>query len=384
MNIKERQKGVWQLTWESGRDGQGHRLRRRETVHGNKHLAEKRWREVQQQIETGTDIPPTGETTADWLRYWLAEIKSPHVRQSTRESYATLTTRYLIPVLGTIPLPKLRSDHIQAAVTQWSTQPKVNGQAGLLSARTVNYALALLTMALETAVEFRRISHNPAAVVKGPKRTKKPPVWWSATEAQHFIEATQRERYWIAWTLALLTGLRQGEILGLRWRDVDWGPATLTVRQIRHSRGHRYDVPKTERGARPIALDEATLTVLRVHRKRQLAERLKAGAQYDDEDLVVATQLGHPVSARNLTRSYYRARDAAGVPVMPFHDLRHTHASLLVEGGANARVVADRLGHSQVSFTMQTYVHARVDGQRKDAEVLSNKLLGGVTNERGH
>lgn len=376
MNIRERQKGVWQLTWETGRDTAGKRQRRRETLHGNKHAAEKRWREVQQQLETGWGLAQTGELTADWLRYWLREVKSHVVRQRTRDSYALIIDRYLIPTLGPIRLDQLRPDHIQAAVRHWAAQPKANGQRrDTLSPTTILHTLTLLKSALNTAVEFHRIPYNPAAAIKAPKQHKASPVWWSSADAQKFLESTQGERYWIAWALALLTGMRQGEILGLRWHDIDWDRQLARVRQIRHTHGHRYDVPKTERGRREIALDTATVAVLKAHRQRQRAERLQSRTPYEDHDLIVATRQGRPVSARNLVRDFARAIHTAEVPPLRFHDLRHTHGSLLIEGGANARVVADRLGHSQVSFTLQTYVHARVDSQRKDTEALTAQLL---------
>ncbi len=126
---------------------------------------------------------------------------------------------------------------------------------------------------------------------------------------------------------------------------------------------------------RVIALDEGVLTALQVHRERQRDDRTK-GRDDEHAGLVIATHSGLPVSARNLDRAFKRALTAAALPPMPFHDLRHTHGSLLVEGGADARVVADRMGHSQISFTMQVYVHARTERQRSAAEALGQKIMG--------
>ena len=248
MNLWERQKGQWLLTWETGRRIDGHRDRRRETFHGNKHAAEKRWREVQQQLETETATVQNKYTVEEWCTYWLTHIKSGDLKPRAVTRYASLIRLYVGPTIGTIPLDKLNPGHIQAALERWQVLPTAHGTKDTLSPRTLRYILTVLRSMLDDAVRWQLVPRNVAHLIRLPKASPSTTTWWSPDDASKFIAALTSERYWITWAMALLTGLQQGEILGLRWQDVDLAARALTVAQTRDSRLQSFGTPKTERG----------------------------------------------------------------------------------------------------------------------------------------
>lgn len=377
MNLWKRGKNQWTLTWEEGRDADGRRQRRRETFRGSKHEAEAYWRRVQQQIETGTATQPTAYTVGGWMTYWLTQLKASNIRPTTYRSYAALITYYITPTVGSMPLAKLSAMDVQHAVDQWLTQANHQHPDRPVSRRRVRYALTVLRSGLEAALRWQLVGRNVARLVDMPPESKQEWVPWSAAHAQRFLESSVGHRYWIAWALALMTGLRVGEILGLTWEDIDWDAGTLRVARVRHEDGS-VGPPKTARGRRIVALDGAILTALRHYRKAQVAERVANTTRYDDQHWVVAQASGRSPGARALVRAFKAAIADAGVPEIRFHDLRHGHATFLIAAKIDPRTVADRLGHVSVSFTLQTYVHASLEAQRFGAAAVSAQLLPGA------
>lgn len=370
MNIQQRGPQTWLLTWYDGRK------RRYETFHGPKKDAEVRWHQMKARIDAGTAPVASDHTVESWMVYWLKEVQGPNIRPGTYHSYRALIRYFIVPQLGAVPLQKLTPAHVHAAVQAWHRQrvqtPKSDGTpARVVSRRRVRQALGCLRAGLDRAVLWHYLPTNPAQLVDMPPAQKTEARWWTAEEALHFMEASRAARYWIVWTLALWTGMRQGEILGLRWQDIDWEYHALRVRQqLEHDR-QAFAPVKTDRGNRAIPIDPLTEEILRQHRVRQLEERVAHRGPYHDWDLVVATKTGTPVRHRNLLRAYQAEITKAELPYVPFHALRHTHGSLLAALGVDARVIADRLGHSRASFTQDTYIHANLDQQRAAIEKLS-------------
>lgn len=215
MNVWKRGPNQWQLTWDEGRDDRSRRVRRRETVHGPKKAAEARWRQVQHEIETGTATIPTDMTVGEWMTYWLTHIKVD-LRPSTRASYQALIDRHIQPTMGRILVARLTVAQVQQAVARWRATKNRHRSGAVLSPRRVRYCLGILRQALDYATKQQVVQRNVAKLVDMPKSDPAEAAWWDMAEAETFLTRTRHFRYWIAWMLALTTGLRQGEILGLQ------------------------------------------------------------------------------------------------------------------------------------------------------------------------
>jgi integrase len=202
----------------------------------------------------------------------------------------------------------------------------------------------------------------------------------SPDDAQRLLKTAEGTSYDSLVYLALMTGLRQGELLGLRWQDVNLEASVLHVRQTCQwlsGEGFIFRQPKTYRGTRPVALSRATVERLREHRRRQLEQRLAAGPAYEDNDLVFANALGAPVHPTNLRRAWLALAREAGLDRLRFHDLRHAHASLLLQQGVHPKIVSERLGHAGVAITLDLYSHVLPDLQAQAADGLDDLLSRG-------
>jgi integrase len=226
---------------------------------------------------------------------------------------------------------------------------------------------ALLATNLPERVKSSRAAPRPEAVgALSPK------------EARRFQEAVREYDYHPLFVLALTTGMRLGELFGLRWEDIDLEAGAVHVRRgLYRIRGAWVEgEPKSAAGKRKITLPALAVAVLKEHRLAQLEARLKAGPNWEDNGLVFATATGRPIHPRNVTRTLTAILGRAGLPRIRFHDLRHSHATILLAAGENPRVVQERLGHAQISLTLQTYSHVLPDLQRQAAEKI-DRMLGG-------
>jgi integrase len=300
------------------------------------------------------------ETDArDLLARFLEESVADR-RSTTRANYAYIARVDLTPALGSVRLDRLTVDQVEAAVRDWMARPRA-GQAGAppVSRRTVRLALQVLKEALDAGVRWRWVRQNVARPVEGPPAAARGATWWTPEQMARFLAVTADDPiYGSLYRVACLTGLRQGELLGLRWVDVEWDGPALHVPQQRNRFGETA-APKSARGLRRVPIDAVTAEALRTTRAAQARDRACT-----------------PLSPRNLSRRWYRDRDRAGLPPIRFHDLRHSHASALAAAHMDARQLADRLGHAQVAFTIQTYAHARSEDQRADVERLAAAITG--------
>lgn len=360
MNIRQRGPNVWQCTWDLGRDPvTGKRRRRYEEVEGTRDQAATYWLRVAREIKQGTATTRPTWTVETWVTRWLA-IQEPALRPRTLRRYRQHIAHQIIPALGPIPLDRLTPQDIQAAMARWGTT-RADGKAGPLAPRTVAHAWQVLRASLAFAVRWQILPRNPADFVSRPRIPRPRAQWWSPADTRRFLEATTGTRWHLAWRLVLETGLRQGEVLGLRWEDIDWEHGWLLVRREIDPKGVVAEL-KTDHSHRVLALDAGLLAAL-----RQAAEATTG-------DWIIGTRTNTPVRPRNLARAFTAAQQAAGMPSIRFHDLRHTNASLLLEAGTDPKIVSERLGHSSVAFTLDTYVHARADLQRPAATALAHLL----------
>ena len=373
-SIRRRGKDGWGLTIDLGRDAQGRRLRRFLTVRGTKKEAERVLSEALHQRDTGIDIAPNKITVGDFLERWLRDYATEQVAASTLQRYQGIVRLHLIPALGRVKLRDLRPAHIQAA---YSSFQRRDGRGESLSAKTVKEHHAILREALSWAVKWQLLAANPADAVSAPRAQRREMCVLSPEGAQRFLEAASDTPYYTFFYLALQTGARSGELLALRWADVDLDRGTLRiVRTARFARGQGivFSQPKTQRSRRPVALSPATVAALREHRREQLEQRMQVGPGYEESGLVFADSLGRPVYDSTVRRVFYGVVKAADVGPLRVHDLRHSAATLMLQAGVHPKVVSERLGHATVSITLDTYSHVLPDMQREAAAALDGVL----------
>ncbi len=381
MSLTKRGRNEWQIAWELPPDpATGKRRRVSERFHGTKGQALARYVEREQQLNQGIGLRDPHITVAELAAEWLEHKRTQQRKDATLRGYEEMIRDFITPLLGDKRVADLSAFDVQRAVHAWQRQPRKrppkDAPTATVSARTVNYALQTLSTMLKQAVRWEIVNRNVAEYIEGPGQPHHEAQWWTAEQAAQFLAVAQEHMYGIVYALALLTGLRRGELLGLRWTDIDWEAKTLTVRQVQDNRHPRvFHTPKTHRSSRPIALDDDTLALLKAHQTAQKRQRV-AAKTWEDWGLVCCTGLGTPINPTNLNRYMKELMAKAGVPPIRFHDQRHTQGSLLREQGADIRVIANRLGHAQVSFTAQVYVHASTDAQAKPAGAVSRALLG--------
>jgi integrase len=313
-------------------------------------------------------------TVGAYLQAWLRDAVMPTVRPSTYRSYELLVRVHITPHLGRTPLVKLSPLQVQTMLADLTAHG--------LSARSVHHVRAVLRTALNQAVRWELLQRNVASLVDGPKVPRHEVAAMSPREAQMLLEVVREDRLGALYALALLTGLRQGELLGLTWDDLDLTGGLVTVRhalqRVNGTLGHVE--PKTSRSRREVALPPTAVTTLRAHRSRQLEERIWAGSRWNDTGFVFTTSIGTPLDGPNVTHRLQRILRSAGLPSMRFHDLRHACATLMLTQGVSARVVMEVLGHSQIGLTMDTYAHVIPALQRDAAERIESALAASSSN----
>lgn len=326
-------------------------------------------------------IEPSRMTLADYLRdEWLPAMRG-EVRPSTLDSYRRNIELHVVPRLGRTALQKLTPADLTRHYAHLLAEGRRDGEGGL-SLKTVRNIHQVLRKAFEDAARLGYLARNPTASANAPKPSAaigREMVVWNADELRRFLAQQQDHRLYALFFLAAHTGMRRGEVLGLRWRDVDLANARVAVRRSIISVAYKVQISdaKTERSRRVIDLDARTVETLRAHRAVQAIERKEIGACHAGSDLVFCRPDGTPLHPDIFRQTFRRRVARAGVPKIRFHDLRHTHASLLMQAGVPAKVVSERLGHATVGFTMQIYAHV-MPGMQADAAAAFSDLIYGA------
>ena len=359
--IKQRSKGKGSWTViVSYRDNGGRRRQLWRAVRGPKRKAEAERARLIHEIETGTLVEPSKVTVADFLRRWLSDYAATHVRPRTLEGYKVIVERRLIPALGGLKLTDLRPSHLQRYYSEALEAPRLDGRPGKLSARTVLSHHRVLREALGHALKWGLVARNVAQAVDPPRPVRKEMATVDSTGVRKLLEAAQGTVYYPILHLLVYTGLRRSEVLGLHWKDVDLDMGTLSVVQVMHRlRDGRiiFQEPKTPKGRRQVALSPTAVLAMKAHRERQEADRGMMGNALLENDIVFSKPDGSPFLPDSLTHAFARIVRHAGLSGIRLHDLRHTHASLMLRQGIHPKVVQERLGHSTISVTLDTYSH---------------------------
>ncbi|MGB9825061.1 MAG: tyrosine-type recombinase/integrase [Desulfofundulus sp.] len=374
---RAKQKNSWSVTVDLGKDpSTGKRKQKYFTVEGSRKDAEKFLTKVLRDLDTGRYVDPAKMTTGEFLKTWI-ENHGINVKTTTKENYESIIKTHLIPELGNIPLSKLSPIHIQSLYAKKLQKGRADGKDGGLSTRMVRYMHSLLVESLNYAVSIKLIPENPAKSVKPVRVSQKEMTCLTPEQVKAFLEAAKSDRFFPLFVCALGTGLRRGELLGLKWQDVDLDKGTVTVRRTlaRTKDGLVLQEPKSQASCRTVVLPEEVVKILKALKIEQAKQKLKAGPLYQDNGLVFATSIGTPLNPENITKRHlYPVLEKAGLPRIRFHDLRHTHATLLLLKGENFKVVSERLGHSSVAFTLKTYAHV-LPGMQEGAAKRINAVL---------
>ena len=303
---------------------------------------------------------------------WLEKYARGQVRPATMDLYRWLLDGHILPVLGDMPLNRLGAEDIQGL--------KSSKLAEGLSPQSVKHMLRVLRQMLGHAVSWEYIRTNPTRDVKAPTIPRREMDCLSPAEVRLFL--AQVPAKWYAFFLtAITTGLRIGELLGMKWGNLDWNSGRYHVKEMwaRPRRGVKagFAVPKTVGSAQPVDLTPACIAALREHQQRQAEVKLTAGNEYQDLGLIFATDKGTPWDHRNVARRYFEpALRAAGLRIIRLHDLRHTCASLLIAQGESIKYVQRQLRHASSQMTLDRYGHLFPDPNRAAASRLDDTLFG--------
>ncbi len=326
-------------------------------------------------LNEGTVTPRTTRTLESFLDEWLV-LQTDHIRPTTLHSYAMAVGR-INKGLGKAKLQALTPLQIERFYADLMSGGRKSG--GALAPKTVRNTHTVLRKALSDADRLGLIGRNPAASAHPPADNHVEFQTWTAEQMSRFLEHVRSDRLYAAWVLLATTGMRRGEVIGLRWRDVDFDGDELAVANTLTTAGYPNVVsgpPKTARSRRHIYLDDGTMSVLREHRREQREERLSVGPAWNTENEYVFTdELGNSLEPGLVSRMFKRHLIAAGLPRIRLHDVRHSYATLALKAGVHPKVVSERLGHSTIAITLDLYSHVTPSIARDAANVVASRIL---------
>jgi integrase len=340
-------------------------------------------KEVQEQLKTALHQPQQGmlatgpqQKVGQFLIHWLEDVHKQSIRSRTYERYEEIVRLHLVPGIGHHQLQKLSPQHLQSFYTKKLEEG--------LSTTTVISFHNVLHKALETAVRWNLLPRNICDLVSPPRRKRFEIQPLGIEQVQQLLAAARGHRLEALFILALASGLRRGELIGLKWQDINFLAGMLQVRRILTrvpsklpGKGYVEAEPKTEKGRRSILLPPFVIEALKQHRAKQLESKLKAGSAWQDHDYVFCTSIGtHLNPTRDILDQLKALLKKAGLPDIRFHDLRHSSATMLLGMGVHPKIVQEILGHSQISMTMDTYSHVLPTMQREAMSKMNDALQG--------
>jgi integrase len=319
--------------------------------------------QAQHDLAKGLPVVAERQTVEQYLTSWLEVVKT-QVRASSYRRCEDYVRLHLVPKLGKVVLSKLTAQQVQGLYSQKLKEG--------LSARTVHHLHVTLHHALKDAFRLGLVQRNVAEMVKPPRPEHREMRTLTAIAANHLLDVAQGDRFEALYVLALTTGMRRGELLALRWQDIDLEQRSLQVKVSLQESGSTFIVaePKTAYSRRRILLSQAAVDALRAHRIRQNEERLLLGPVWQDNDLVFPNQIGKLMDPSGFVQMFKQLLVKAGLPPIRFHDLRHTAATLLLERGVMPKTVSEMLGHSSVKITLDLYGHVTPRMQQAVADTM--------------
>ena len=386
-HIRQRAPGSWELRYTLGTDAaSGTRRTATTTVRGNRRAAEKELRRLLRTLDTGEHVDPSRMTVRQWLETWLVAVRQ-EVSPKTYERYSEIVHHFLAPTLGKLQLTKLGPTHIQIAYNDLANGGRRDGKSGGLSARTRCHIHRILHSALGRAVEQQVLARNPAEAFRKrlPKVERREMKTLSTEQSARLLDAIKHTRVYWPVLLALSTGMRRGEVFALRWKNVDLSGGSIRVMESLEQTkvGIRFKAPKSDR-TRVITVPHFGVAELKRLKRQQAEELLMLGVRQDGETLVCARADGEPLQPQSLTHQFTRLINRLkDMPRVRFHDLRHSHATQLLQAGVHPKVAQERLGHATITTTLDLYSHVTETMQSDAAERLDALFRTAITRSAG-
>lgn len=355
-HLAKRAKGSWTIVLDLDRDAAGKRRQKWIAVKGTRKDAERELARLLNQRNTGVCVEPAKLNFGEYGERWLAFVQT-RVAPKTFERYGEIIRLHLTAALGHLPLSRLQPLEIQAYYARALETGRRDGRGGL-NPRTVLHHHRILREALNQAVRWRLVSINPADAVQPPRPPAREIAVPSDEQVAALLHRAAGTRLYVPLLTAAATGLRRGELLALRWRDLNLDTGELSICQSldEAKAGLAFKVPKTAKGRRTVAIPAHLAAALRRHRAEQAAERLALGAAYQDNDLIFCSPDGRPMRPSTFTLRFVELTKRAKVKTH-LHALRHYHATALLKAGIHPKIVSERLGHATVGITLDTYSH---------------------------
>lgn len=375
-HLKKRSKDSWTIVVDLGFKANGKRNQKWKSIKGTKKEAEALLARMLTELEDGVYIDAKKTSVSDYLDKWIASIKGS-VSSTTYERYKQLCDKHLKPTIGNIALNKLQAIRISELYSVAMESGRIDGKGGL-SKQTVLHMHRVLKRALSQAVKWGLLSRNPCDAVDNiPKPNKKERLTFTTEETLSLLEQLEGNRLQLPVLLAVTTGMRRGEILGLRWKDINLDKKRLYIRQIvieTRENGLEVKQPKTDASSRTIALPQIAIDAIKKYRVEQAELCLQLGKGLTPESMLFNEYSGLNVPNR-ITVNFRSFIKSHGFKHVTFHDLRHTHATHLLEQNIHPKIVSERLGHSTIALTMNTYSHVMPTMQEEAANKV-DELFG--------
>ncbi|MFC2068381.1 tyrosine-type recombinase/integrase [Chloroflexota bacterium] len=366
-SIRQRSKDSWQIQIYTGLGSDGKIRRHFESVRGRKGDAQRRLTKLLSSLDKGAYTPPGRLTVAEHFKNWLEGYVKTNCSQRTLDGYQSIIETHLIPTLGQVQLKHLHPQAIQAYYGKACEK---------LSARTVHHQHRVLSQSLKYAVRQGYVGRNPCELVDPPKPRDKVMRALTQAEVETLLDRVRDNRYYPVIYTALSTGLRQAELLGLRWRDINLDMMSISVSQVLYKRRgvYQFKEPKTSHSRRRVATTPKLALFLKQYKAERENLYLELGQILSLDSLVFGTLEGKPFNPSVLSHDFGRMVKRIGLEGVRFHDLRHTFASLMLLRGAKPKVISEALGHASVAFTMDIYSHI-IEGMQEDAMALLDEVL---------
>lgn len=359
----------------------GQRVRRYHSGFVSKGEAEKARTRLLAEMDRGEYVKPSKVLVSDYLADWLTG-RSDQLQPTTLDSYRSQIQDHVVPALGGLYLTGVNPMRILKFYAELRASGRKRGGGGL-SPATVLYIHRILRRSFADAVRRGLLASNPFDRIDPPRPARDSAAnsmnTWTAQQVSGFLDSVTDDWLYALWHLAATTGMRRGELLGLRWTDVDTVNRRVEVTRSRVT--VRYETaissPKSKSGYRSVALDEVTASVLKKHRAKVVSSAILIGRSFVNDELIFCHQDGTPVHPDQVSKSFKRLSKRASLPEIRFHDLRHTYATLALRADVHPKVVSERLGHSTIAMTLDRYSHAVPALQEDAAETVARLIAGG-------
>lgn len=369
---KNKQTGKWDFIFNSGINpvtGKRKQIRRR-GFESKRHALDEMTK-LRAEVLEDEFLDLTKMTYERYMEEWFQERKNT-LQKTTFEIHSIYFRNVIKPKMGQLKVQQITPIQIQKFINELVNDTNY-------SAHTIHLIFRIVSASLKRAKVLKLIKHNPSDGITLPKIKKREMSIWSLKQVNQFIsEASNIKRLtrcYIGFLISIFTGMRQGEILGMRWKDVDFETQTIFVRQTLTQNAEIKSGAKNETSVRSIQIPSKLVDELRTYRKKILQEKLTHGQSYNNNDLVVCTKEGKPMIPKNFRKEFYNLVEKVGLPKIRFHDLRHTHATILIQQNVNVKLISERLGHSDIETTLNTYSHVLPDMQKSVSDKL-DKIIG--------